>query len=76
MNKNERTPFHDIARFSSKDKRKVVQQFIKKSANVKTMNKDERTPLYNVAQSSLEVAILQILLNTSQDFDHFNNRAL
>ncbi len=76
MNKDEQTPLHDVARSGSKDKERVVQQFIEKGANVKAVDKDERTPLYDAARSSSEVAILQILSNTPQDFDHSNDRAL
>jgi hypothetical protein len=76
VDKDGRTPLHDAARSSSEDMGRAVRQLIEKGADVKAVDKDGRTPLYDAARSSSEVAILQILSDTPQDFDHSDGRAL
>lgn len=76
VDKDGRTPLHNVAQSSSEDIGWAIEQLIEKGADVKAVDKDERTSLHDAARSSSEVAILQILLDTPQDFDHSDGRAL
>ncbi len=54
VDKDGRTPLHDVARSGSDYMGQAIRQLIEKGAYVKAVDKDGRTPLHNVAQSSSE----------------------